>query len=130
MVDILRLPGLPIDDHPATQREKLTHDVVQELIRGLERNRFTLLTIVIGGKEKWRRHAQSIMAGLRIGEDHQMLDSIFRYLELLACKPSYQRRLLDAKANPAKWRDIMREAMPDLEAQREAISRIERGWPA
>jgi MarR-like DNA-binding transcriptional regulator SgrR of sgrS sRNA len=130
MSDILRLPGIPIDDHPATHREKLTHDVVQEMIRGLERNRFTLLTIVLGGKEKWRRHAQSIMAGLRIGEDHQMLDAIFSYLELLACAPRFQRRLLDAKNNPQQWKDIMREALPDLEAQREAISRIERGWPA
>jgi hypothetical protein len=128
-VSEFRLPDIPQSEQPATRRERETHDVVQQLIRGLERNRFTLLTIVISGKETWRLHAPKVL-GRRIGEHHEILDSVFHYLELLACRPAFQRRLLDAKNNPLQWRAIMREAMPDLEEQREAVRRIENGWLA
>jgi len=126
--DILRLPNLPISDHPSTHREQALHDAVQEFMRECERDRFRLLTIVIQGREKWRKVAQSIWRGLRIGEDHQLLDAMFSYFELQACAPRFQRRLLDAQKNPQVWRDIMREAMPDIEAQREQVRRLENGW--
>lgn len=104
--------------------------MVQEFMRECERDRFRLLTIVLGGLVKWRRVAQSLWRGHRIGEDHQLLDAMFHYFELQACRPVFQRRLLEAQQNPAVWKDIMREALPDIEAQREAVRRIENGWPA
>jgi hypothetical protein len=126
--DVLRLPDLPISDRVSTHRERALHDACIQFMREIERDRFRLLTVVIGGLEQWRRAAQSIWRGLRIGEDSQLLDNLFRYLQLLACAPRYQRRLLDAANNPAVWNDIMREAMPDIEAQREQVRRLENGW--
>lgn len=118
------LPNLPIDDHPSTYREKVLHDEVVEFMRDVERHRPRLLAIVLGGKTLWRTRAQAVFRGLRIGEDHQLLDAIFSYFELQSVPPAVQRQLLDAQQNPQRWRDIMTAAMPDIEIEAERLKLV------
>jgi hypothetical protein len=122
-----RLPNLPNAGY-ATQREKGLSDAIMQFLRDIERHRFTLLTIVIAGKEQWRVNAQETWRALRIGEDHQLLDSVFSYLELLSVRPGVQRMLLKAHNNPQQWRTIMDAARPHLEREREQVRRLENGW--
>lgn len=124
-----RLPDLPIETRPSTFREKAVHDAVQEFVRDVERHRERLLAIVLGGKTLWRQRAQAIWRGLRVGEDHQLLDAIFAYFELQSVPPRVQRQLLDAQHNPAVWRDIMTDAMPDLELEREHLKLVQKWSP-
>lgn len=117
---LFHLPDLPNAGY-ATFREKALSDAVMQFLRTLERDRLRLLTVVLEGPATWRRIAQSIWRGLRIGEDHQLLDEIYKYLELQACPPVIQRQLLDAAQNPAKWRELVDSARPELEKQREGL---------
>lgn len=117
---MFRLPSLPIVGY-ATAREKALTDNIQEFIRQIERDRPKLLTIVCEGRERWNRVAGDIWRGYRIGEDHQAINAIFAYLQLLACPPEVQFRLLQYPKNVLKWQAIMRQAMPDIEAEREAL---------
>lgn len=123
---MFHLPDLPNAGY-ATHREKELSDCVMQFMRDVERNRLRLLTIVIEGRETWRRIAQSIWRELRIGEDHQLLDNIYFYFCLQAVRPQTQRLLLDAKNNPQKWREVMRIVMPHLERERERL-RTEQRW--
>jgi len=123
---MFRLPDLPNAGY-ATQRERELTDCVMDFMRQTERNRLLLLTIVIEGKGKWRKMAGSIWRGLRVGEDHQLLDSIYDYFTLQACRPGTQRLLLAAQRNPDKWREIVRIVMPHLEKERETL-RLAQKW--
>lgn len=113
---MFHLPDLPNAGY-ATDREKQLSDAIMQFMRETERNRPLLLSIVIGGKEQWRKNAQEIWRGLRVGEHHEALDSIFAYFELQAVRPGVQRMLLDARQNPPLWKHIMRCAMPHLEKE-------------
>lgn len=124
--DLFHLPDLPNAGY-STQRERELTDMIMDFMRQTERNRLLLLTIVIEGKQLWRKHAQSIWRGMRIGEDHQLLDSIYDYFTLQACRPRTQRLLLTAAQNPQKWRDIVRMVMPHLEKERESL-RLAKKW--
>jgi hypothetical protein len=123
--DLFHLPDLPTAGY-ATRREKALSDGIQEFLRQVERDRLLLLSIVIDGLAKWRVTGKQAL-GLRI--DHELLDAMFSYLELLACRPEYQRRLLAAQSNSEIWRMVMAEAMPDIEAQRENVRLIQRWSP-
>lgn len=123
---MFRLPDLPNAGY-ATQRERELTDAIMMFMRDMERNRLLLLTIVIEGKAKWRKMAGDIWRGLRVGEDHQLLDGIYDYFTLQACRPATQRLLLDAAQNPQKWRDIVRVVMPHLERERETL-RLAQKW--
>lgn len=124
--ELFHLPDLPNAGYATTRAKELT-DTIQEFMRQTERNRLLLLTIVIEGKATWRKRAQDIWRGHRIGEDHQLLDSIYDYFTLQACRPRTQRLLLSAAQNPAKWREIVRIVMPHLEKEREGL-RLAQKW--
>ncbi len=126
--ELFHLPDLPNAGY-ATQREKELSDLVMDFMRQTERNRLLLLTIVIEGKAKWRKLAASVWSGLRIGEDHQLLDSIYDYFTLQACRPRTQRLLLTAAQNPAKWREIVKIVMPHLEKERESLKLAQKWSP-
>lgn len=124
MSEMFRLPDLPNAGY-ATMRAKQLSDTVQEFMRGVERDRLRLLTIVIEGPEKWRRVAGSVL----LFADDQLLDEIFRYFELQACRPFYQVQLLDAAKNRDKWREIMTAARPDIESQQQQLRVIQKWKP-
>ena len=123
---MFHLPDLPNAGY-STQRERELTDMICDFMRQTERNRLLLLTIVIEGKAKWRKMAGGIWRGLRVGEDHQLLDSIYDYFTLQACRPGTQRLLLKAARNPEKWREIVRIVMPHLEKERETL-RLAQKW--
>ncbi len=123
---MFHLPDLPNAGY-ATQRERELTDLIMTFMRDTERNRLLLLTIVIEGKQKWRKMAGNIWRGHRIGEDAGLLDSIYDYFTLQACRPGTQRLLLAAAKNPDKWRAIVRIVMPHLERERETL-RLMRKW--
>ena len=123
------LPDLPISDHPSTHREKVLHDEICDFMRSAERNRLRLLTIVLEGEIKWRKVAQEVWRGLRIGESAELLNSILRYFELQAVKPSVQRQLLDNKNNPAKWKELVDAERPRLESEREGLRLLQKWAP-
>lgn len=125
---MFHLPDLPNAGY-ATQRERELTDMIMQFMREVERDRLRLLTIVIKGKTRWRAVAGDIWRGHRIGEDHQLLDSIYDYFTLQACRPRTQRLLLNASKNPQRWRDIVRIVMPHLEKERETL-RLMRKWSA
>lgn len=120
------LPDLPNAGYATTRERELT-DAIMIFMREIERDRLRLLTIVCEGKAKWRAAAQSIWRGLKVGETDGLLDSIFTYFELQACPPRVQVALLKHQQNPAKWREIMRFAQPQIEREREAL-RLHRKW--
>ncbi len=126
----VRLPDLPNAGY-ATTREKALSDAVQEFMRGVERDRLRLLTIVIEGKERWRAVAGDIWRGLKIGEESSLLDSIYDYFTLQAAQsqPALQRALLDAAQNPPKWRDLVTKLMPKIETEREYLRLTEKWSP-
>jgi len=123
---VFHLPDLPNAGY-ATQRERELTDMVMQFMREVERDRVRLLTIVIEGKSRWRAVAGAIWRGHRIGEEHALLDSIYDYFTLQACRPGTQRLLLRAAQNPAKWREIVRIVMPHLEREREML-KLARKW--
>lgn len=120
------LPDLPNVGY-ATARERALSDNIMEFMRQVERDRDRLLSIVIDGKERWRKVAGDIWRGYRISEEHEALDAIFRYFELQAVRPKTQYLLMRCLKNPAKWRDIMRIVMPHIEKEREQL-RLMKKW--
>jgi hypothetical protein len=122
---MFHLPDLPIVGYSTTRERALT-DNIQEFIRQIERDRPKLLTIVCEGREKWRRVAGDVWRGYRIGEEDGTLNAIFAYFELMACQPSVQVQLLKSPKNALKWRSIMRQAMPGIEAEREQLKAMKR----
>lgn len=119
------LPDLPNAGY-ATYREKALSDAVMQFMREVERNRLRLLTIVCEGRERWRTVAQGVWRGLRIGEDHQLLDAIYDYFTLQALPPKAQRAWLD---QPGKRRDIVRATMPRIEREREQVRLLQKWAP-
>ena len=124
--DLFRLSDIP-DAGYSTHKQKEASDSIMLFMRGCERDRMTLLNIVLGGLPMWRKTARTIWRSLLI--DDAILDAIYHYFELQACQPEEQRALLKAEKNPAKWRDIMRAAWPGIEQQREALRVMEKWTP-
>jgi hypothetical protein len=124
--ELFHLPDIPNAGY-ATQRERELTDMIMDFMRQTERNRILLLTIVIEGKATWRKRAGDIWRGMRIGEDHQLLDSIYDYFTLQACKPRTQRLLLAAAHNAPKWREIVKIVLPHLEREREVL-KVAQKW--
>lgn len=123
---MFHLPDLPNAGY-ATQRERELTDMVMQFMREVERDRIRLLTIVIEGKQRWRVVAGNIWRGHRIGEEHALLDSIYDYFTMQACRPRTQALLLKCAQNPQKWREIVRIVLPHLEKERETL-RLARKW--
>lgn len=123
-----RLPDLPNAGY-ATAREKQLSDEIMIFMRDVERDRVRLLSIVVGGKDKWRSVAGDIWRGLRIGEDHQLLDSIYDYFTLQAVRPGVAKLLLSHAQNPQKWRDIVKMTLPFVERELEQL-KLMRKWGA
>ncbi len=122
---LLHLPDLPNAGY-ATQREKELSDSVMLFMREIERDRIRLLTIVIEGRDKWRKIAGDIWRGLRIGENTQLLDDIYFYFTLQAVTPNQAIGLLAAKNNPSRIQDLMKIILPKLESQREQLKLIQK----
>ncbi len=118
--ELHHLPDLPNAGY-ATAREKALSDSVMMFMREIERDRIRLLTIVIEGKDKWRKVAGEIWRGLRIGEDISLLDDIYFYFTLQAGTGAQAKALMAHKNNPAKIRDLMRLMLPRWEAQRDQL---------
>jgi hypothetical protein len=125
MINHFHLPDLPNAGY-STDRERRLSDAVMQFMREMERDRLRLLTIVVEGIERWRAVAGEIWRPYRIGEDHELLDSIYHYFELQAVRPGVQAMLLKAQQNPATWKDIMTAARPHLEKEREGLRLMEK----
>jgi len=123
---MFHLPDLPNAGY-ASQREKELSDMVMDFMRQTERDRVRLLTIVVEGKQRWRQVAGDIWRGHRIGEEHELLDTIYDYFTLQAVRPGVQSLLLKHAQNPQKWRDIVRMVMPFVERERDAL-KLQRKW--
>jgi hypothetical protein len=76
-----RLPDLPTAGY-ATDREKHLTDEIMMFIRGAERNRIFLLTMVSEGREKFRKVTKKAWRHLKV--DDNLCDAVFGYLVLLA----------------------------------------------
>lgn len=116
---MFHLPDLPNVGY-ATDREKRGTDQIMIFMRDVERDRLRLLTIVIEGRDQWR-HKARVVFGYSLNIDDEALDAMFDYFTLQAARPADQRRLLDALHNTPRWREIVREILPDIEAQRETV---------
>lgn len=87
-----RLPDLPNAGY-ATRRERELSDAIMFFIRGAERDRLFLLSLVCDGREKFRRTFMQAFRYLRI--DREAADAVFGYLVLLAgAEPEAQRDAL------------------------------------
>ncbi len=124
---MFRLPDIPNVGY-STTRQKTGSDQIMFFMREVERERLRLLTIVCDGREKWRRIGRQVF-GTTMEIDDAALDAIYDYFTLQAAKPANQRALLNAQHNPAKWRDVVREIMPDIEAQREGLKLLKKWAP-
>lgn len=124
--NVFHLPDLPNAGY-ATARERELSDTIMTFMRDIERDRLRLLTIVIEGPDKWRRVCSNLWRGL--GVETESVDEIYRYFVLQAARPIDQRRLLDAMKNEHHWREIVREIMPDIEAQRETVRLVTKWQP-
>lgn len=124
--DPWHLPDLPNAGY-STDRERRLSDTICDFMRSMERDRLRMLTIVVEGIERWRTVAGDIWRPYRIGEDHALLDAIYRYFELQSVKPGVQRMLLKYAQNPPMWQTIMAAARPHLEKEREGL-RLMRKW--
>ncbi len=124
---MFHLPDLPNVGY-ATEREKRGSDQIMTFMRDTERNRLLLLTIVLDGREKWRKLAAAVFAaGMNIPTD--TLDAVYDYFTLQACPPHVQWELLQHAQNPQKWRELLKDATPQIEEQREGL-RLMRKWGA
>jgi hypothetical protein len=85
----IRLDDLPNAGY-STSREKELSDTVMFFIRGAERDRLWLLSMVCDGKDKFRAVLRNAWAHLKA--DHELIDAVYGYLVLLAGKfPHLQR---------------------------------------
>jgi hypothetical protein len=87
--DLHHLPDIPHAGY-STIRQKQASDAVMFFLRGVERDRELLLTIVIDGREKWRKTAGKVWRGLLIDQD--IIDSVFYYMILLSGPDPYGQR--------------------------------------
>src|SRR5678815_640197 len=88
-----RLPDLPNAGY-ATRTQKALSDAMQELIRGLERDRLLLLEIVIAGHKLWRKRFKGAYRSIKA--DDELADAVFGYLVLLAGpNPDAQKAILE-----------------------------------
>ena len=76
-----RLPDIPNAGYQ-TPREKALSDEIMFFIRGCERNRKLLLSIVRDGKRKFRQIGRKAWSHLRV--DTEMCDAVWGYLALLS----------------------------------------------
>lgn len=120
---MFHLPDLPNAGY-ATARERELTDSIMVFMRDIERDRLRLLSIVIDGPDKWRKVCSSLWRGL--GVETESVDEIYRYFVLQAARPHDQRRLLDAMPNAAKYREVVKDIMPDIEAQRETVRLVQK----
>jgi hypothetical protein len=93
-LELPHLPDLP-DAGYSTYRERVTTDAIMFFMRGVERDRLLLLSIVIDGRERFRRVAGRAWRGLLVNRD--ILDSIYSYF------------VLQAGPNPEAQRDRLRQ---------------------
>jgi len=122
------LPDLPTVGY-ATTAERTGTDQIMLFMRGIERDRLRLLTIVVEGREKWRKVARTVF-GRTMNIDDTALDAMYDYFTLQAARPVDQRELLDAQHNPAVWRDIVTRIMPGIEADREQVKLVTKWIPS
>lgn len=113
--ELHHLPDLPHAGY-STYRQKATSDAIMHFMRGVERNRPFLLTLVLSGREKWRGVAGKVWRGLLM--DRDLLDAIFDYFVLQAGRdPDGQLKTLEgiealkiqAPAIDARLLDISQE---------------------
>lgn len=120
-----RLPDLPNAGY-ASRRQKETSDAIMFFMRGVERDRFLLLSIVLDGIEKWRRTAGTVWRGLLI--DRDILDSIYRYFEMQAGpNPAGQLLILQGmqqQAERERWDKRSRTRVAFQQLQRKALREI------
>ena len=113
-IEASRLPDLP-DAGYATRRQKETSDAIMFWLRGVERNRPLLLSIVIDGVDKWHKVAGSVWRGLLI--DREILDSVFSFMVRLAGENPAQQLLIlhgmQQEAARTAWdkRKVTRDAL-------------------
>ncbi len=121
------LPDLPTAGY-STGREKELTDQVMLFMREIDRNRLRLLCIVLEGMTKWRTVAGTIWRGMRIAEEHSLLDDIFRYFELQAAgsAPAVQAEMLRNAQNPLKWREAVTSLTPHWEYERDQLLKMEK----
>lgn len=124
--ELAHLPDIPNAGY-STRRERALSDSIMEFMRATERDRLQLLSIVVGGIEKWRTVGGKALRWVRA--DTEILDTIFHYFELQACRPAMQWRLLAAEHNPEVWRMLIAEAMTDIEAQQQQVRLIAKWAP-
>lgn len=85
----IRLEDLPTAGY-ATSREKQLTDTVMFFLRGAERDRLWLLSMVCDGQAKFRKVL--LKAWRHVRADEELIDAVYGYLVLLAGKfPHLQR---------------------------------------
>lgn len=104
-----RLGDLPNAGY-SSRKQKTTSDLVMFWLRAIERDRETLLSIVIDGHEKWRRvagKAWGLSSGGRAGAlSTELLDRVFEYMVRLAGpNPAHQLITLMAHRVETQTRD-------------------------
>jgi hypothetical protein len=122
---MFHLPDLPNVGY-ATTREKTGSDMIMVFMREVERDRLRLLTIVVEGREKWRKVAVSVF-GQSVAIDTEAIDAIYDYFTLQSCRPRTQWLLLKAAKNRMVWRTLVAYVMPHLERERERL-RLAAKW--
>ncbi len=121
---MFHLPDLPIVGY-ATRKEREGTDSIMDFLRKIERERLRLLTIVCDGPDKWRKVANSVFRGSNV--DDEAVLAMYRYLVLMAARPTDQVRLVQAETNAARYRDEVTRVMPDIERQLDAMQ-IAQKW--
>jgi len=126
--DIARLPDLPNNGY-GTHKEKELSDAIMFFMRGMERDRLTMLNIVLGGLALWRKTARGIWRGFNVPDEP--IDEIYRYFCIQASQPEYQVLMLDAikRKNVDLFRDALRHSWPSIEEQQRALAVMEKWTP-
>ena len=126
MSDLQHLPDLPNVGY-SSPRAKLLSDQIMTTMRQVERNRLQLVTIVLGGLEKWRKSGKDAFGSWMPTE---MLDQMYEYFRLQAADGTpFQAELLGALQNDVKTREIVRRFWPYLEQQYETLKIMEKWSP-
>ncbi len=115
---MLHLPNLPNAGY-ATDNQKFVSDAIQEFMRGVERDRLRLVTIVVEGLEKWRTVARSAFGSKA---PHDIIDTMYEYFRLQAADGTpWQAELLRHRQNQAKTKEIVRAMWPHLLEQKDQL---------
>lgn len=129
------LPDLPNAGY-ASNRQKQTSDAIMFFMRGVERDRELLLTIVLDGLDKWLKTAGSVWKGLLI--DRELLTSVYRYFVMQAGENPAQQLLILHGMNEQRAREVwdkrtssrvkaqkaLRGALADLQREQQKPRRI------